>query len=330
MEVRQEVRSLQRIGGSLALYLPKDWCDANKLEKGSRVVVRYWGRSLVVEAGGSERREATVDLDSILDGDLKYILISLYVLGFDRVRLLSRKRVSLSTRRFVLSLLSYTPGYEIVDEGENFIDVAITREAEDPVEALLRESNGVSTVFRYSLEALERAPGIPDEYVDAVEELDSEVDRAWFEVERALYKATDRPLPGPYGARMLVPLLLVSRYLERLSDHLVQLVREVREVGLQQPDLVQQVRDLSEAYRELAEVLGSVVRTRGGPGGLDYVAKLASFIENKRSFRRSVVPRLRKEGGILAAYHVMRIYDYLTDVAEVAMNIIIEDFYRRA
>ncbi len=328
MEVRQEVRSLQKLGGSLALYLPKDWCDENGLEKGSKVVVRYAGRALVVEAGESERREATVDLDAILEGDLKYILISLYVLGFDRIRLLAKKRISLPTRRFVLSLLSYTPGYEIVEEGENFVDVAIIREVSDPVEALLRELNSVSTVFRYSIEALERVPDIPSEYVDAVEELDSEVDRAWFEVERALYKAADRPHSRLYGVRILVPLLLVSRYLERLTDHLVQLIREVYEARLQQPDLALQVRDLSAAYHEVAEVFKSVVSSRESVRGFDPVVKLVNFIESKKSFRRSIVPRLRREGGILAAYHVMRIYDYITDIAEVTTNVIIDNFYR--
>ncbi len=328
--MRQALRSLQKLGGSLALYLPKDWCDENGLRRGSKVVLRYWGKTLIVEAGEGERREASVDLDAILEGNLKYVLISLYILGFDRVRLLSKKRIGLSMRRYILSLLSYTPGYEIVEEGENFVDVAIIREARDPTEALLREFSGVSTVFRYSIEALERTPAVPEEYIDAVEELDSEVDRAWLEVERTIYKVAERPLSRLHEMRLSVPILLVSRYLERISDHLVQLVREVLEAGLQQPDLPLQVRDLSAAYHEVAEMFKDAVRSRGSAGSIDSVVRLTSFIENKKSFRRGVVPRLRREGGLLAAYHVMRVYDYITDIAEVTMNVIVDGLYRQA
>ncbi|MEM1970350.1 MAG: hypothetical protein QW422_05790, partial [Sulfolobales archaeon] len=92
----------------------------NNLTRGSKVRVRYVDRFLCVETEREEKREAVIDLDDILDADLKYALISLYVLGFDRVRLSSKKKISLAIRRHIISLLNYTPGYEIVEEGENF------------------------------------------------------------------------------------------------------------------------------------------------------------------------------------------------------------------
>ncbi|MCX8184674.1 MAG: phosphate uptake regulator PhoU [Sulfolobales archaeon] len=329
MEVKQEIRTLQKLGGSIALYLPKEWCRRNGIDRGSKVVVRYGEKALCVEIGEVRERSAVVDLDGIFEGELKYVLISLYVMGFDRVRLVSKKRIGLSVRRFILQVLNYTPGYEIAEEGENFVTIAIAREPGSPFEAVLREFNSVSTVFKYVIEVLEKAASISEEYADAVGELDSEVDRAWFEVERAIYKAIDRPHPGFPGVRVLISLLLVSRYLERLSDHLVQLVYEVREQPLQQLDVANQVRAMSSTFLDIAEIFKNLLKSREDSGDLDTVSKLVNLIENKKSLRYSVIPRLRKESGTLAAYHVMRIYDYITDIAEVAINVIVSGFYSR-
>lgn len=330
MDIRQEIRSLQKLGGSLALYLPKDWCDRNGLDKGSRVIIKYSERFLAVEIDGESKQEATVDLDDILDGDLKYVLISLYVLGFDKVRLVSKKRISLTSRRFILSLLGYTPGFEIIDEGENFVDIAITHEIEDPAIALHRETNSVSTVFKYAIEALERAPNIPEEYVDAIEELDNGVDRAWFEVERAVYKNMGRARWKYAESRSLIPLLLVSRYLERLSDHLVQLVQEMRTSSIQQYDIIMQIRSLLISYHDTIKSFKAVLEERSRIKDTNLITKLINVIENKKSYRHNVIPKLRKEGGILIAYHVTRIYDYITDIAEVVINVIVDNLYTRA
>lgn len=330
MSVKQEVRSLQKLGGSLALYLPKEWCDDNGLTKGSRVRVKYGGKLLCVEIERDEKREAVVDLDDILNGDLKYILISLYVLGFDRVRLSSKKRIGLTMRRYIFSLLNYTPGFEIVEEGENFVDVAIAREVEDPVEALSREFNSVFTLFKYTMEALERAPNVPDEYVDAIEELDNEVDRAWFEVERSVYKSMGKAHWRFAESRSLIPLLLVSRYLERLSDHLVQLVQEIRSLPIQQYDIIAQIRSLLSSYHDIVRSFKAVLEERAGAKDSSRITRLINVIENKKSYRHNVIPKLRKEGGMLVAYHVTRIYDYITDVAEVVINVILDDLYTKS
>ncbi|MCX8208603.1 MAG: hypothetical protein N3G79_03025 [Sulfolobales archaeon] len=329
MEIKQEIRTLQKLGGSIALYLPKEWCRRNGIDKGSKVVIKYGEKTLCLEIGEVRERSAVIDLDGMFEGDLKYVLISLYVMGFDRVRLVSRKRVGLSMRRFILQVLGYTPGYEIAEEGENFVTIAIAREPGSPFEAVLREFNSVSTVFKYAVEVLEKAASISEEYADAVEELDSEVDRAWFEVERAIYKAIDKPYPEFPGVRVLISLLLISRYLERLSDHLVQLVHEVREQSLQQLDIANQVRAMSVTFHDIAEIFKNLLKSHEDFGALDTVSKLVNLIESKKSFRHSVIPRLRKEGGILAAYHVMRIYDYITDIAEVVINVIVNSLYSR-
>ncbi|MEM2406611.1 MAG: PhoU domain-containing protein [Sulfolobales archaeon] len=287
------------------------------------------GRLLCVETERDEKREAVIDLDYTLDADLKYVLISLYVLGFDRARLSSKKKISSTMRRHRVSLLNYAPGYEIVEEGENFVDVAIAREVEDPIKALSREFNSVFTLFKYAIEALERAPSVPDENVDAVEELDDEVDRAWFEVERTVYKSIGRTYLRSAESRSLIPLLLVSRCLERLSDHIVQLVQEAHASPIQQYGIIAQIRSLLLSYHDIVELFKEVLEKRESTRDTNIVTKLINIIENKKSYKHGVIPRLRKEGGILIAYHVMRIYDCITDIAEVVTNVILDSPYSK-
>lgn len=329
MNSKQEVRNLQKLGGSLALYLPKEWCKRNNLEKGSKVVIKYWERELCIEIGRKRERETTVDLDEVFEVDLKYVLISLYVLGFNRVRLTSKKRINLAMRRFVLSLLNYTPGFEIVNEGENFLDIAITRESDDPDKAISREFNSVLTVFKYSVEILKTAPNIPDEYVYAIEELDNEVDRAWFEVERTVYKNVESPHPKHIESRLLIPMLLVSRYLERLSDHLIQLIQEVHTSSIQQYDTIAQITSLLLGYNDTIKAFKTILEERKSVRDVDTITKLINIIESNKSLKHSVIPKLRKEGGTLVAYHVMRICDYITDIAEVVVNVIVDDLHSK-
>ncbi|MEM1600754.1 MAG: PhoU domain-containing protein [Sulfolobales archaeon] len=326
--LRSEVRTLQKVGGSLALYLPKEWCEANNLSKGSKVNLRYSDDFICIDVDRPGRiRDAVVDITPLLEGELKYVLISLYILGYDYVKFVSSRKINLPLRRYLTSSLRYTPDFKIVDEGDNFITIKRVGEAEDLIRALTREFNAVSTVFRYASEALEVGKDIWS-YYDAIEELDTEVDRARVEVERTAYKLTERPYLNTLRLRYVISSVIISKLLERLADHIVLFINELESVADElRKDLLQLLKELISKYEELKKVFDEFYLERT-PLRMDEIApvisKLVYIIEGKKAFREALVKVFHKPVNELLIYHIIRIYDYMTDIAEVLVNVLLD------
>lgn len=327
--IRSEVRALQKVGGSLAVYLPREWCDMNKLEKGSKVNIRYTNDFLCIDIDKpSEIKGASIDVSSLLESDLKYILISLYILGYDHVKLTFGRRISLPLRRYVISSLRYTPEYRVVDEGDNFITLKRVAEGGDLIKALRHEFNSVLTMFRYVLESLQDGKDLIS-YVDAIEELDDEVDRARVEVERAAYKLTERPYLNVSMIRYVIPSVMISKYLERIADHLVSLMDEIGKItnSINKEVMLELLRELNVKYDELKKLFEeyyfSEIHLKKGDI-ISIVSKLIYIIENKKGFKDAILSRVSTSHSGLLSYHIIRIYDYFTDIAEALINALID------
>ncbi|MCS7109075.1 MAG: phosphate uptake regulator PhoU [Sulfolobales archaeon] len=326
--IKSEVRTLQKVGGSLALYLPKEWCEINNVSKGSKINLRYSDDFICLDVDRPEKvKGLSIDTTSLLEGELKYIIISLYILGFDYVKFTSNRRISLPLRRYLVSSLKHTPEYKVVDEGDNFITIKRVGEGEDLIKALIREFNIVSTVLRYALEAIESGKDFWD-YSDAVEELDSEVDRARTEVERAAYKLTEKPYLNPLKMRYVIPSVLISKLLERLADHIVLLISELEKPPNElRRSLLELLNELNSNYEGLRKVFEDHFPSKQiisiedvGPT----ISKLVYIVEGKKKFREVVIKTLQGISSELVMYHVIRIYDYLTDTAEVLINVLVD------
>jgi len=330
-DIRSEVRTLQRVGSSLAIYLPKEWCEINKLSKGSKVTLRYSDNFLCLELeelSKSVRKELTFDITSLSEDVLKYLLISLYIIGYDFVKLVSRKKISLPLRRYLLSMLRYTSKYEVIEEGENYIVVGGVGSTDNVVDALRREFNAASTVFKYAIEALEGGPKTLDEYYDAMNELDDDVDRAQIEVERAAYKLIEKP----YISSELIHAIsatIISIYIERLSDHLVLIVREVPRDFPKINKLITYLREFNKSYTALYEVFNKINTRSYSISEINHVLEeLVRIIESKRVVREELTKTFHEQGHELITYHVVRIYGLLTDIAEVLVDMLIESFIK--
>lgn len=322
-EVRSEVRVLQKIGSSLALYLPKDWCERNKLSKGSNVILRYADNFLCLDLGGMSKVESTdiiLNITSIPEDVLKYLILSFYIAGYDRIKLVSHKRISLPLRRQLLSILRYALKYNVVEEGENFMVIGKVGEAENMLEALKREFNTVITVFKYTMEALENAKSL-DDYYEAVNELDDEVDRAQVEVERAAFKLIQEPFTNVPLLRYVIPATIMSSSLERLSDHLVLLVKEAANGYKNMDKLLHYLQEFNKHFQELYDILNNIITGKYDPiNVIQTLSKLIHMVESKRIVREDLSRTLNEPGFELVVYHIIRVYAIITDIAEALIN----------
>ncbi len=322
-EVRSEVRVLQKIGSSLALYLPKDWCERNKLSKGSNVTLRYTDNFLCIDLGGMSKVESTdivLNITSMPEDVLKYLILSFYIAGYDRVKLVSHKRINLPLRRQLLSILRYALKYNVIEEGENFLVIGKVGEAENMLEALKREFNTVITVFKYTMEALENTK-LLDKYYEAVNELDDEVDRAQVEVERAAFKLIQEPFANVLLLRYVIPATIMSLSLERLSDHLVLLVKEVANGYKNMGELLDYLQKFSKNLQELHDILNDIITGKYDPINIvQTLSKLIRIVEIKRTVREDLSRTLNEPGFELVTYHIIRVYAIIADIAEALIN----------
>lgn len=323
-EIKSEVRILQKVGSSIALYLPKEWCEHNGLSKGSSVMLKYSDNLLCIDLSRSEGRPSKyVDLDitSISENVLRHLLLSFYIVGYDEVRLISHRRISLPFRRYILSILKYATKYNVVDEGENYLVIGRVSEVEDLLEALKREFNSTMTVFKYTIEALENEAKALDEYYDIMNELDDEVDKAQVEVERAAYKLVERPLLNE-KLKFVIPATIISTHLERLSDHLVLLIKEVSRDSSDRSKLISYLRDFSNQFKDLFDVFTNVVKGKYNEFNASALNKLVRVVDSKRVVREELSKTLYGVGNELLVYHIIRIYALMSDIAEVLINML--------
>ncbi|MCS7108406.1 MAG: phosphate uptake regulator PhoU [Sulfolobales archaeon] len=325
-EIKYEVRTIQKVGSSLAVYVPKEWCEVNNITKGSKVTLRYTNNFLCIDLDETGKvRGKTIDFDitSIPENELRYLITSFYVVGYERVKLISHKKISLPLRRFVLSVLKYTPKYSVIEEGENYMIIGEIGGVEDILEALKREFNSVTTVFKYTIEALESAPKSLIDYYESINELDDEVDRAQVEVERAAYRLIDKPLVGVDKIKYIISASVISTLLERLSDHFVLLIKEVSNGFSNVEKLSEYLHEFSKDYRLLFEVIDKI--TTKGYDEINIPAILSPLIyinERKRNVRENITKALYEKGHELVTYHVIRIYGIIADISEVLVNLL--------
>ncbi|MEM0454077.1 MAG: hypothetical protein QXO98_05425 [Sulfolobales archaeon] len=67
---------------------------------------------------------------------------------------------------------------------------------------------------------------------------------------------------------------------------------------------------------------------RRSPLGVDVIApiisKLVYIIENKKAFREASIKSFHELSNELLVHHIIRIYDYTTDIAEVLINVLLD------
>lgn len=337
--VSTEIRTVQAIRGSYILYLPKDWCDRNSIAKGSRVYVRSLGRRLMIEPVSAPERVIEVSIDDLSREVLKYMMISFYVLGYRALRLYSRREIGVRERRYVREILRLLRSFEIYEEGRNYILVREVAETRDLSTMMMKEFNSVAFLIRvlrdYIGSLVEGRSSIDEGQgqtlsIEDIEELDTEVDITRLEIKRIYSKIlTDLSIDPGVDQRVLSSLVMIGNILERIGDHTVEALRILVEGEVGRGTLAaltHVIEDLEKSsttvnnYLEL--ILKSLFVDREGLyiDTSTVVKNLAEIIDLKRSFREKI---RGVSGGVdeLFVYHITRIFDYITDIAEYLIDI---------
>ena len=221
-----ETRKVQVTGGSTyTVSLPKGWATANGVEAGSTVAFYPEDDALLLTPRQEgDHQEGTLDVTDLAGDQLTRAVMTMYVSGFDIIRL-EADRITTDQRRAIRDATQSLVGVEILEETT---DSVVIQDLLDSAE--LSIVNAVSRMRLIAESMLEDAVTAlvdnDDDVARDVIERDDDVDRLFLVVSRT-FRAT---LRSPTAAEALgvsredcFDYHSSARQLERVADHAVKI-----------------------------------------------------------------------------------------------------------
>ncbi|WP_254863630.1 phosphate uptake regulator PhoU [Halovivax gelatinilyticus] len=250
-----ETRKVQVTGGATyTVSLPKEWATENGVEAGS--TVEFYPEDdalLLTPRREGEHQEGTLDVSDLAGNQLTRAVMTMYVSGFDIIRL-TADRISTEQRRAIRDATQSLVGVEVLSETT---DSVVIQDLLDSAE--LSIVNAVSRMRLIAESMLEDALSAlvenDDDMAADVIQRDDDVDRLFLVVSR-IFRAT---LRSPAAAEELgvsredcFDYHSSARQLERVADHAVK----ISQLALKLEDIPSEVADaLVALYEDVDEVL---------------------------------------------------------------------------
>lgn len=119
------VRRLQKIGSSILVSLPKEWVDANNLEKGNQVDLETGHNSISISANKEHRptKELIISYPLPTEENITADITGGYLLGYDAITIKSKKTIPSEDREKVRNSMRRLVGMEIIEEDASNIQM---------------------------------------------------------------------------------------------------------------------------------------------------------------------------------------------------------------
>ena len=125
------VRRLQRIGSSLLVSLPKEWVDANNLEKSSQVEIETGQDSISISANKEIRPTKELQISYPLPKEENIVadITGAYLLGYDIIQINSKTTIPSEDREKIRNSMRRLVGMEIIEEDASHINMQFLLDA---------------------------------------------------------------------------------------------------------------------------------------------------------------------------------------------------------
>ncbi|ELZ03554.1 phosphate signaling complex PhoU family protein [Natrialba aegyptia] len=250
-----ETRKVQVTGGSTyTVSLPKTWATENDVEAGT--TVEFYPEDdalLLTPASDTERQEGTLDVSDLEGERLTRAVMTMYVSGFDLIRL-EATRITTDQRRAIRNATQSLVGVEVLEETNDSVVIQDLLDSAELsiVNAVSRMRLIASSMLADAITAL--VENDDDIALDVIQR-DDDVDRLWLVVSR-IFRAT---LRSPRAAEELgVPredcfdYHSSARQLERIADH----ATKISNLALKLQEIPESVAEAVVAlHKDAADVL---------------------------------------------------------------------------
>jgi len=272
-------RSLQRIGSSILVSLPKVWVDANKLDKSTQVEIEITQNNLSIRTQQTKRPSKEIKISYPLPKGENVVpnITGAYLLGYDIIRIKGKSPISVADRESVRASMRRLVGMEIVDEDASNISVQflLDETSVNPQNILKRMSSIALGMFTDVISSLKSGDKTN---LQTIPNRDDEINRQYFLLVRLIRSTImDTRLAGIFNLENIdiLDYRIAANTLESAGDTLVELSQSLIDVNLSKTDL-KKIYDFTKDMEE--------IQTKS----------IDSFISNNRSLAIEAITLQRK------------------------------------
>lgn len=341
----EETRKLQYTGGSSYIVsLPKKWIQELGLKQGDHVVILRQGNTTLQIAPASKRatkeqKEATIEVSK--DHNPYYIarkLIALYFLGYNIINVVPKDgRLQVDQREVIKNIARrILMGTEIIADGAGGITLQVLINLLDlSVDAAFKRMLLIAkSMYRDTLSALAENNA---ELAEEVVKSDDEVDRFSFYIVRQLKIAIkNEHLLKEIGLeepRNCLGYRLIAKSVERVADHAVLIAKDIIEtrkpIGKEAAERIEGMCNF--ALDVLDDACLSMFKR-------DYEAADRAIEKSRKidELEKAVIKAVTKTHDPSEIYriklvtdNIRRVAEYASDIAEIVLNMTVQQTVRK-
>ncbi|MFB5620296.1 MAG: PhoU domain-containing protein [Nitrosopumilus sp.] len=250
------VRRLQRIGSSILVSLPKEWVDANNLDKSSQVEIETGQDSISISANKETRptKELVISYPLPKEENIVANITGAYLLGYDIIVINSKSIIPGKDREDIRNSMRRLVGMEIIEEDASHINMQFLLDATtlNPAKILKRMSSIALGMYDDVLNGL-----ISDDKsnLQTLSKRDVEVNRQYFLLVRLIRSTlVDKRLANVFNLENIDVLdyRVAANVLENAGDSIVELSDFIFNFSLSE-EYSKKIYDVVRDFNKVAE-----------------------------------------------------------------------------
>ena len=261
-------RRLQKIGSSILVSLPKEWIDANNLDKTNQVEIETNKNNLSIRTQLSKRPSKDIEITYPLPKGESIVptITGAYLLGFDMIKIVSKSPISITDRESVRGSTRRLVGMEIIDEDATNISVQflLDETSINPQNILKRMSSIALGMFSDVVSSLNSGDKTN---LETIANRDAEINRQYFLLVRLIRSTImDARLANIFNLENIdiLDYRIAANTLEIAGDTIVELSQSLIKSNLSKVEL----KKLHDFTKDMEEI---------------QIKSIDSFISNNRT-----------------------------------------------
>ena len=288
-------RRLQKIGSSILVSLPKEWIDANNLDKTNQVEIETNQNNLSIRTQLSKRPSKEIEISYPLPKGESIVptITGAYLLGFDIIKIVSKSPISITDRESVRGSMRRLVGMEIIDEDATNISVQflLDETSVNPQNILKRMSSIALGMFTDVVSSLETGDKTN---LETIANRDAEINRQYFLLVRLIRTTImDTRLAGVFNLENIdiLDYRIAANTLEIAGDTVVELAESLIKSNLSKTELKKLhgfTKDMHEIQTKSIDSFISNDRSLAinaitlQRNNFEKISKIRSSLENKK------------------------------------------------
>ncbi len=250
------VRRLQRIGSSILVSLPKEWVDANNLDKSSQVELETGQDSISISANRETRptKELVISYPLPKEENIVADITGAYLLGYDVIEITSDSIIPGEDREKIRNSMRRLVGMEIIEEDASHINMQFLLDATtlNPEKILKRMSSIALGMYDDASNGL-----VVDDKsnLQTLSKRDVEVNRQYFLLVRLIRSTlVDKRLANAFNLENIDVLdyRVAANLLENAGDSIVELSDFIFNSSLSK-EQYKKIHNVVKDFNKLAE-----------------------------------------------------------------------------